>query len=287
MDLFTEFTKDNPSFGDIRDIRSFQKIIRFTKIASLENSDIKNAIADLIVKELVQHLKATNLFGFASIEVTTESVVHVAYLDDVYHFAILVSEDSFMFARKGSTIEEFLKTMEVFMPFFTSIYNDVVAYIQGAMPNIGFVPHMCGYRFEIKLEDFHSAIKMKKDRLANYELMERLVPSIEKAESPVSKVSFATRGRTDLKLSGTLDLDDILWLGWIGIEAPGNQNYSTLELVFELQSTTLEELHGKREPFNPQSIDSWKTPFIPFLRDKIFCGFLEDWLGDVRVKSVR
>ena len=289
MSLYTDFTENNPTFEDIRDIKNFHKIIRFTKIASLASTNVKNAVADLIVKLLVQHLQSVNLFDFASIQVSTEKNVTVAYADDVYHFAIIVNDDSFAFARTASTIEDFLSTCDIMMPFFSAVYEDVVSYIQGAVQNIMFVPHFCGYKFNFTIEDFHPAARGAKTRIPNYELMERLVPSIEKAESPVSKMQFARRGRTDLKMSGTLELDKIRWLGWIAIEAPGNQNYSTMDISFELQSSTLDELlgTGKREPFNPQSIESWRTPFIAFLKDRAFCGFLQDWLKDVKVKSVR
>lgn len=290
MSIFAEFEKENPTYDDIRDITAFQKRIKFTKIASLSSEPVKNAIADLIVKNLVQQLQSANLFGFASIQVDTKKAVVVGYMDDVYHFSISVDEESFTFHRAASTLEDLLKTSDLFMPFFNSVYKDVVSYIQGAMPNIVFVPHFCGYTFNFKIEDFHPVTKTAtKNRIPNYVLMERLVPSIDKVESPVNKVKFERRGRTDVKLSGMLKLDDIDWIGWVSIEAPGNQNYSTMELLFELQSSTVDDFKGagKRKPFDPQSIDSWKTPFLGFLKERIFCGFLQDWLSDIKVKSVR
>lgn len=290
MDLFGKFKDGNPTIEEIRDLNKFSMIIQFTKVTSLSNDSIKNAIADLIVKRLVQQLQSASLFGFSSISVSTEDGIKISYTDDIYHFGIWMTEEKFAFIRSSSTIEDFMNTCEIFIPFFISLYKDVVTYIQGAVQNIIFVPHFCGYRFEFKIEDFRPSVKTAKAVIPNYELMERLVPSIEKAESPVSKVGFAQRARTDLNMSGTLQLDDINWLGWIGIEAPGNQNYSTMDLTFELQSLALEDTlskNFKREPFNPQSINSWETPFLGFLKEKIFCGFLQDWLGDVKVKSVR
>lgn len=287
MSLFDTFTSKNPTYDDIRDIKSFTMKISFTKISSLKSEGIKNVIADLIVKGLVQHLEQENLFGFANISVKDDNEVQVVYADDIYHFGILVTEDSFSFARNGSTLESFFRTCEVFLPFFVSIYKDVVSYIQGAAQNIVFVPHFCGYKMTFSIEDFHPSTKTNKVTLPNYELMERLIPSIGRVESPITKMGFEHRGRTDVKVSGRINLNNIEWLAWLSVDAPGNQNYSTMDMVFELQSTTHEEVEGIRRPFNPQSIESWKTPLLPFLKDRVFCGFLEDWLSDINVKSVR
>ncbi|MBN1638545.1 MAG: hypothetical protein JW866_06250 [Ignavibacteriales bacterium] len=117
--------------------------------------------------------------------------------------------------------------------------------------------------------------------------MERIIPSLNISDSPIGKMEYSTRGRTDIKMSGLLIVDNIKWSSWITIEAPGNRNYSTMELDFSFINEVNELPDGTREPFNSESIPRWRSVFLNLLKEKTFKGFLQNWLNDISFDSVR
>ncbi|MBN1638544.1 MAG: hypothetical protein JW866_06245 [Ignavibacteriales bacterium] len=99
--ITNDFKTNNVLSDDFNNIYRYLFAISFTKISSLESAQIKRAIADLCVKELVLKLQSLNLFGFDKIEVgkieDSPDPVIITYVDDIYDFSINVGSDIFGF----------------------------------------------------------------------------------------------------------------------------------------------------------------------------------------------
>lgn len=285
-----EFFSDNPVADELDKIVRFQYSIKYTKVPLLQDKQILAPIAGMIVTNLARKLDALEIYAADNlkVQISEEQGIAITFVDDVYHFGLFMSDSSLIFARGGGKLIDFFKLLDALMDDVFNIFNDVSAYLEGLRaqggPSFLFSPHHCGYSFVFNLRDFVPSSKTTRASIPNYELMERIVPSIQVATSPLSAVGFETRGRTDINVSGTLSIGDVNWYAWIGVEAPGNQNYSIMNLTIELQST-VHDFSGKRRPFDPNSLSKWRVVISGYLKDKIFNGFLKDWLGDVNFKA--
>jgi hypothetical protein len=285
-----EFFADNPVAEELDKIVSFQYSINYTKVPLLQEKQVLAPIAGMIVTALAKKLDALEIYAADNLKVqfSEEGGISINFADDIYHFGLRMNDSSFVFIRAGGKLTAFFSVIDALMDDISGIFNEVSAYLEGLRaqggPSFLFSPHYCGYSFIFNLRDFTPSSKSTRSNIPNYELMERIVPSIQMATSPLSAVGFATRGRTDVSISGTLQVGDVNWYAWVGIEAPGNQNYSIMNLTVQLQST-VHDFSGKRRPFDPNSIGKWRTVISGFLKAKIFNGFLKDWLGDVNFKA--
>lgn len=289
--ILKEFPKSNVINEDLSNLHRYIFAIYFTKISSLEEASIKRAIADLCLKELVIKLKSLRLFGFDKIKVgdikdDSEPIV-ITYTDDIYDFSINIASNLFGFQKFSTTMRDFLQTCDLFYDFFIDLYIKIVDFIEGIGENIIFIPYQTFHAFEYKIENFKSTSKRDSKTIYNYELMERIIPSLNISESPIGRIGYETRGRTDITINGFLNLNDIKWATWVDIQAPGNKNYSTMELKFSVRNEVIDLPDGTREPFNLASINKWHDVFLGVLKNKIYKGFLQEWLNDVSFESTR
>jgi len=285
-DVEKEFMDGNSFADEITDFHEYIFMIRYTEILSLQDDSIKRKIADLCVKEVIQKLQTLELFNYDSLSVSIEKNVSLIYRDDIYDFKIEISDNYFAVQKLSTKIINFLKTADLFFDFFVSLYQKISQYIEGISQNIIFLPYFCSYQFQINLENFKYTTKSK-DTVKNYELMERLIPTLSEHNSPIGSIDFTNRGRTDIKLSGLIRKENIDWTTWINIEAPGNENYSTMQMNFEFQSRVNTLPDGTRNPFNHDSIGAWRIAINPLLKNEVINKFLKEWLNDIKVKSVR
>ncbi|MCD2259774.1 hypothetical protein [Psychroserpens luteolus] len=287
VNVFEKFNEGNLMIDDITDISSFSYYIRFTEISSLSEQSVKSTIADLCISEIITKLKEEKLFNFDDVKVDLENNIKINYSDDIFGFQLEIGKNYYGFQRSGSNLNNFLKTVDKFFDFFVNLYRQVSTYIEGLASNIIFIPYSCHYNFQFQLENFKPTNKTQRKQIPNYELMERIIPAIGSKSSPISKVGFDSRGRTDIKVSGKQNISNIIWLTWLDIMAPSNQNWSTIDVTLEFQSRVTTQPDGSRIPFDTNSIEAWKDIFLVLLKEKIFNGFLKDWLNDVSFKSIR
>lgn len=291
INLYDEFSRNNLIHEDLSNLYSYVFGISFTKISSLESAEMKRSIADLCIKELVLKLRSLELFGFDRIQIgeikDSDEPVFLTYSDDIFGFTFSFSSTIIGFQKISCSVNNLLRTCDMLFDFFIEIYNKIIKFIQGTDEYILFIPNKTTHSFKYQLENFKSTLKRDKKRIPNYELMERIIPSLSVSDSPIGKVGYQTRGRTDLKMAGTISLNDIDWLTWITIEAPGNRNYSTMDLDFGFISEVNELPDGKRKPYNPESVLQWRDVFMILLKERVYKGFLQTWLNDVAFESTR
>lgn len=283
-----EFLENNPIANDLKSLKQFAYSIHYSKVPLLLTKEVRWGIASILMGKLVEKLDALSIYAGDNLSVESDHKdggIHVTFRDDIYHFAVVMDDEKFAFVRQGGKLADLFSLADVLLDEITSIYHEIAAYLEGLKsqggPSFHFSPHSCSYTYELAIKDFTPAKKTTQQVFTNYELMERLVPSVQAKSSPLYSVGLKNRGRTDLKISGTLEIEKVDWVAWVQVEAPGNQNYSTMELKFQLTSTLHDNPDGSRVPFNTASIGKWRSSAISFLKEKIFCGFLQDWLNDV------
>jgi hypothetical protein len=292
LPIAKEFFSNNPSAGDFRNIQNFAFIVRYTEVPLLTRDDIRGPIASILMGKLTEKLDALGIYAANTLKCKSsdQDGIQIDFMDDIYHFQITMDSEKFAFLRQAGTLEHALIIAELLLDEVTSIYDEISTFLEGLReqggPTFVFSPYYCSWTYDFNIKNLKPATKSQRSSYTNYELMERLVPSVQTESSPLYSVGFENRGRTDLKISGTITIADISYRAWITIEAPGNMNFSTMELRFQLASELLDNPDGTRTPFNAESIQRWRDSAIPFLKERVFCGFLQDWLNDVSFESV-
>ena len=283
---YSEFCQNNSIVSALDRSYEFAYSVTFAEVPFLQMENVKSAIASILVAKITERLDEAELYAGDNVEVAyTDTTVHVNYGDDVYGFSVALSKDRYVFFRRGGTIKELFDLFDIVFDTIVDTFDLVRGYLEGVGSNLGIrsvcTPHFCEYSFKFLVANFCPSQRTAKNSFRNYELMERIVPSVQRRESPLHSLDFLQRGRTDLKLSGSLELDEVRWLAWVNIDAPGNRSYSSMYLTFELQSTRHDTERGTRTPFDPRSLRKWKSACIDYLRDRVFSGFLQNWLNDV------
>lgn len=286
---FKEFSESNPISNDLKYIKSFEYKISYSKVPLFSDNAIRSVLAGILMDKLIDKLDSLGIYAGNNLKYDIEDNVTITFSDDIYHFGIVMDDSNFVFIRQKGTIQEALTLNELILDEVTSIFEEIASYLRGLKaqggPHFNFSPHLSSYRYSFHIRDLKPSGKTPKQAFTNYELMERLVPSVQSKDSPLYSVNYERRGRTDLTISGTTTIESIPWTSWIVISAPGNRNFSTFELSFNLQCSISEDENGNRIPFHESSIGKWRLSAIEFLKNKIFCGFLQDWLSDVDFES--
>lgn len=229
--IVDDFFEDNPVAAELNTIASYQYTISYTKVPLLSDPGVLNTIAGLLVALMTEKLNQEEIYAADNLKVQIDpnNGILINFVDDVYHFAIQMDADGFLFARNGGPLREFFEFGDLIFDHIPDWFEAVATYLNNLKhdggPAFHFSPHYCGYTFDFKIKNFAPSGKSNRGSIPNYELMERLVPSTHTKTSPLSGIGYETRGRTDLKVSGTIKVEPIDWLCWTHIDAPGNKNY--------------------------------------------------------------
>jgi len=288
-----KFLNDNPVAEELDKVAVFQYSIGYTKFPVLSNPQVQNVIAQIIASGLTDRLDTSGVYAADNLrlEIDEERGITVSFGDDIYNFVLRMTDEHFVFQKRGSTLREFIDTCDLIMDTVVEIFNDISKYIRGLsgasdLEPFRFSPHTCSYKFLFGLRNFSPSGKSTRKSIPNYELMEKIVPSTQTKTSPLSGMGFDSRGRTEVSVSGTLKFSDIDWFVFVHIDSPGNRNYSTMEMDFQISSVHHDYGDGNRRPFDPRSIGEWRPVLLTFLKDTVFNTFLKQWMGDVNFESL-
>lgn len=286
INYIENFMDDCPMLEELENISEFAFAVRHPQISALSKPEFQMLITDHIATEISKIVTEQNLHQLDQIEKTpSENQIDVTYGDDICHFQASLNENTFAVVRKGSTVEEFFKFYKAIVPYIPNLYASTSEIIEAAS-HIKLIPFSCAYRFGIRLTSFRPAGKSRKKKIYNFELMERLLPVISMHEGPFAELNSDQLARSDVKVSVWKNFGEKHRNCWFDLQAPGNRNWSTLELVFSIQSGTYTDLNGRRFPFDPESINEWDIALIDFFKTLVLNKFMMVWLKDISFSSL-
>lgn len=282
---YCELGPDEDVLASIRKIREFSMTISFQKLMQNWDEPMRRALVLALYSATAKAMETAKFLNFTAIEVRdSASDVTLSHSDDQNHFRIEISTDRMRVTRRGSSLAQFHEWYSAFVPTMSTIWTSVKHVLDSRL-GIDLPPLAIDYNFKLLLENLrdsdttstptrNTAVVAKVlPHFPNYAGPHYDDPNSIQARTVALDTAAEELGRMDIKFSrrvliGPSDQERV-W--WYTIEAPANQQWSTLWFDFSYVARNESSNNANRVDL---AFEEWAQAYEVFFIDSCLRGLV-------------